>query len=259
MVSLEYISDFLTPSGIKVDSIDELLLWNIMQGATSAYKLYSIGKDENKKPSLAYKNVHRRIRRIHEAGLIEEITKQGGYKHGAINYRLTSRGLMYLFSELMTPKNIHEIMLKYSQNTLFKFFVYGFFEKQTLTQSTRTLEFLLQDYIEEGCQKIRLFVDSSLVENYNAYGDEGYLEPGNSLKDILNHQLEWHKRSFILKVATMKGELLSWRVNKTNDREQTLDLLANDKKFMNALEEYGGELREGYETLITLRSKHGKR
>jgi hypothetical protein len=133
---------------------------------------HSIGKDEHKKPSLAYKNVHRRIRRIHEAGLIEEITKQGGYKHGAINYRLTSRGLMYLFSELMTPKNIHEIMLKYSQNTLFKFFVYGFFEKQTLTRSTPTLEFLLQDYIEEGCQKIRLFVDSSLVENYNAYGDE---------------------------------------------------------------------------------------
>jgi hypothetical protein len=57
----------------------------------------------------------------------------------------------------------------------------------------------------------------------------------------------------------MKDELLSWRVNKTNDREQTLHLLANDKKFMDALEEYGGELREGYETLITLRSKHEKR
>jgi hypothetical protein len=33
-----------------------------------------------------------------------------GNKHGAINYRLTSRGLMYLFSELITPKNIHEII-----------------------------------------------------------------------------------------------------------------------------------------------------
>jgi hypothetical protein len=41
-----------------------------------------------------------------------------GNKHGAINYRLTSRGLMYLFSELITPKNIHEI-IKYPENCYF--------------------------------------------------------------------------------------------------------------------------------------------
>ena len=146
----EYISDFLTPKGIKADSIDEWLLWSIMHGVTSVYKLYSVGKDEYNKASMAYKNVHRRIRRIHEAGLIEEIKKPGGYKHGAINYRLTSRGLMYLFSELMTPKNIDEIMFQHPGNTLFKFFVYDYFEKRTLEHSTQTLRFLLQDYIEEG-------------------------------------------------------------------------------------------------------------
>jgi len=40
-----------------------------------------------------------------------------------------------------------------------------------------------------------------------------------------------------------------------NDRQETLELLANDKKFMAALKEYGGEFRKGYDTLILLSNK----
>jgi hypothetical protein len=106
---------------------------------------------------------------------------------------------MYLFSEIITPDNIHEVMIKYPKNRLFKLFVYDYFEKETL-HFTDTLRTLLQNYIEECCQKIRLFVDSSLVDNYGAY-EEGYLASGNILRDILAYQLEWQKRSFILKVV----------------------------------------------------------
>jgi hypothetical protein len=253
-----YISEFLCTEGTRLDGLDEIFLLDILRGYTSVYKLYSQLKTvriygRNESMSMAYKNVHKRIHRIHKGGLIEVIPQPGGYKHGAINYRLTSRGLMYLFSELMTPKNIHEVMIKYPENILFKLFVYDYFEKETLEHSTDTLTSLLQNYIEECCQKIRLFVDSSLVDSYGAYKEEGYLQSGNFLKDILAYQLEWHKRSFILKVATLKDELIDWRDKKANDRQETLELLANDTKFMLALEEYGGEFRKGYDALITLR------
>jgi hypothetical protein len=57
-------------------------------------------------------------------------------------------------------------------------------------------------------------------------------------------------------VATLKDELIDYENKRANDRQETLELLANDKKFMAALEEYGGEFRKGYDTLITLRSKN---
>lgn len=248
----EYISEFLTVVPTSLDGTDEFFLSQILSGYTSAYKLYSLLKKE--RYPMAYKNVHRRIRRIYEGGLIEENPQPGGYKHGAINYRLTSRGLMYLFSELITPNNIHEVMLKYPKNTLFKLFIYDYFEKETLRHSTYTLTSLLQNYIEECCQKIRLFVSSTLVDKWNAYEGEGYLESGNSLKYTLVYQLEWHKRSFILKVATLKNELIDWRNKRANDRQETLKLLANDKKFMAALEKYGREFRQGYDALIALKN-----
>jgi hypothetical protein len=254
-----YISEFLSVESTRIDGLDEFFLSHILSGYTSVYKLHSLIKTEPWNMSMAYKNVHKRIRRIYKGGLIEEIPKPGGYEHGAINYRLTSRGLMYLFSELITPKNIHEIMIKYPKNSLFKFFVYNYFEKETVEHSTQTLTSLLQNYMVECCQKIRLFVDSKLVEYYGAYAGKGYLEQENVLKYMLAYQLEWHKRSFILKVATLKNELIDWRDERANDRQETLELLANDKKFMAALEKYGGEFQKGYDTLITLRSKHRKR
>ncbi|MFY9872119.1 MAG: hypothetical protein WAK17_20605 [Candidatus Nitrosopolaris sp.] len=144
-------------------------------------------------------------------------------------------------------------MIKYPKNSLFKLFVYHYFEKETLQHCTATLMSLLQNYIVECCQKIRLFVDSSLVKNYGVYEGEGYFQSGNFLKGILVYQLEWQKRSFILKVATLKDELIDWEAKRANDRQETLELLANDRKFVAALEEYGGEFRKGYDALMRLR------
>jgi hypothetical protein len=251
-----YISDFLCSERINIDLFQEILLHHILDGYTSAYKLYSLFKAKKFLGRVPpYKNVHKRIRKLHKGGLIEEIQQPGGYKHGAINYRLTSRGLVYMFSELFTPKDIRAVMAKYPTNSLFKFFVYDYFDRKTLEHSTVTLTSLLQNYIAEGCQKIRLFVDSSLVDSYSVYEGEGYFNPGNFLRDILVYQLEWHKRSFILKVATLKGELIDWENKRANDRQETLELLASDKKFMAALKEYGGEFRKGYDTLILLSNK----
>ena len=38
----------------------------------------------------------------------------------------------------------------------------------------------------------------------------------------------------------LKDELIDWESKRANERQETLELLANDKKFMAALKEYGG-------------------
>ena len=44
---------------------------------------------------MRYKNVHKRVKRLHELKLIE-ITKRKNPTHGAIYYRLSTGGIYYL-------------------------------------------------------------------------------------------------------------------------------------------------------------------
>lgn len=225
----------------------------ILGGYTSSYKIWRPFKEKGL--HMAYINLNKRIRKLQKMELIE-VKKPGGYKHRAINYRLTSSGLVYLFSDLHTPANINEVVRKYPQNTLFKLFIYDFFEHKTLEHCTKGLAILLQSYMMECCQKIRLFVDSHLIDRFNERGES--MIP-KSLKYVLFHQLEWCKRLFILKVATFKEDLIDWHDfgldRRRHDRDETFNLLANDSRFMNALKEYGGEFLKGYEKLIELKSE----
>jgi hypothetical protein len=89
--------------GIKT----ELYLCTILQGQRSAYNLWKYYK-ENKLAdswSMAYKNVHQKIQKLLELGLIQqERPPIGGNKHGAINYELSTFGLIYVFSQSLFYK-----------------------------------------------------------------------------------------------------------------------------------------------------------
>jgi hypothetical protein len=249
-----YISDFLKSEPIALDGTDEFFLWHILVGYTSAYKLHSFLKTwEGPAESMAYKNVHRRVRRLFQARLLEEKKRVGGYKHGAINYRLTSRGLVYIFSETLTPKNIHEIMTNYPTNSLFNTFIYPFFEKTTLERSTETLNHLLMNYIEMCSYHTRYFLDP---EKFAYYQDSP--EP---MIEVLEFQLKCDLIFFLLRAATVREGLIGWRESDKipTDRNETFELLSRDRKFMSALKEYGAEICKGYKTITDLADKNRRR
>ncbi|MGC2682016.1 MAG: hypothetical protein WA323_09115 [Candidatus Nitrosopolaris sp.] len=234
MDSFGNMSIFLQGKPIQADPFDVDILLNIMNGYESVYKLHT--KMEEIKP-ITYKNVLRRVHKLYESRVIEPI--EGNFKHGAINYRLTSRGLMYLFSTGTMPVYIDEVIIKYPDNILFKVLIYNYFEKSTLRDCTYTLERFLSEYVAICCQ----IIASHLTTRFKIQ------------TDVMNAQLRWQNRSFILNLATAKDELIGWRDQKENDRQETLELLANDKKFLTVLKEYGEEFLKCYDMLITL-SKH---
>jgi hypothetical protein len=151
--------------------------------------------------------------------LIEAI--QGNFKHGAINYKLSSLGLVYLFSEGIMLMDLAEVMAKYPQNTLFQVCIYKSFERVTLQHCTDTLESFLINYIEECCQKIRSIFNLNLKHSYTS----------EILSNTLNLQFEWQTRSFFLNLVTIRDELIiDWLRNGDDDKNENLSLRYKDKK-----------------------------
>jgi hypothetical protein len=67
-----YIHDIIKVSSFpsNIDDTDELFLFYILEGLTNAYQIFSKLKGED--VYRAYKNVHRRIKKLFESNLIEE-------------------------------------------------------------------------------------------------------------------------------------------------------------------------------------------
>lgn len=190
--------------------------------------------------SITYKNVLRRVHELYKFRVIEPI--EGNFKHGAINYRLTGRGLIYLFSTGTISVNMDEVILSYPDNILFKDLVYNCFEISTLRKRTDILERFLSNYVETCCQ-----IMASYLFFFKMNTDSMYA------------QLRWQKRSLILNLATVKDDVIDWPVGyniddkkRENDRQKTLEVLAKDQKFMAILKEYGEEFIRCYNTLIAL-------
>jgi hypothetical protein len=271
---LGYISEIARAGSIPrlIERGDEIYLHWILDGHTSAYKICLVHKKEY--GPIAYKNVHRRIKKLFNANLIEDVKIEGGFKHGARNYKLTTRGLLCIFGELLIPRNINNILLMYPDNTLFAAFLYPYFEKRTIKSATYSLIRMIESYLEECCQITRYSLEM-LVEYSD--DDEEIIEPNEigtypPLK-VLYLQLIWHIKSFLLRVTIMKEEHTDWRHIRpplpvppelrfptegkirctADDGMQTYELLSRDQKFMHAIRDIESDFYKGYQKLQKLR------
>jgi hypothetical protein len=78
---------------------------------------------------ISYKNVHKRIQKLHSVGLIERVNKGEANKHAAIFYRLTSFGVYYGIRNNLASV---EILLNHSKDPLFEIIMYPFISKKTM-------------------------------------------------------------------------------------------------------------------------------
>jgi hypothetical protein len=153
-------------------------------------------------------------------------------------------GLVYFFS-VSGAHHILNTVSSYSKNILFRTFLYPYFERNTIKEATYSLSKLIGNYLEECSQLTRYALDE-LAD---------YIEPDAKLDDllhtppiaILQYQLNWHMKSFLLKTAIMTEDLIDWRHYNlqlieqhpltgkirciANDRQYTFALLSGDKKF----------------------------
>jgi hypothetical protein len=83
-----YIRDLPRDKTYRISDLDVIFLQFIREGITSAYQIFSKLKKEEDLPPVSYKNVHRRIQKLLDSNMIEEVKTQHGFKHGARNFRL---------------------------------------------------------------------------------------------------------------------------------------------------------------------------
>jgi hypothetical protein len=280
-----YISEILEHPLIEPDPIDEVFLFLIMEGNTSAYSICScfkkepeIEQDSNETEvdrGMSYKNVHKRLTRLHKSGLLNHVDLDTVNIHGRKDYEVSSIGLVYLFSDL-ADHHLDRIILSYPNNSLFENFIYLLFERDTLkniiyeknTRSRWTFSLfnLLESYLEEISAKTRYWLNPGLLEKfgYNStlplskqdYPNPQVYPPIN----VLEFQLKWTITSFLTRIVYMNEESISWASSKSDEnskykeRRRLVELLAKDKRFMNSLKKAESNFRKGYEEMIEMES-----
>ena len=180
----------------------------IVEGDSTKYKIHL--RENKLSKGLSYKNIHRRVEKLFNNGLIEEVKIEGGYKHGARNFKLTDRGLIYFISETNIIESILSFAEKYPNNLLFETFIYKYFERRTLRNATYCLLKLLENYLKE-CSVLTIFFLSD-AENYQ-------FTEVKDIEDIINNPafeqmhyfLEWMVNSFVIKVSMMNEKHIDWR------------------------------------------------
>jgi hypothetical protein len=117
---------------------------------------------------MAYKNVHKRIQRLHSLGLIErveqdKIRKKREFIHGSVFYRLTTAGIFYLLykdSTTLTTEGREKIFQNYGDNIIFETFVYPYFKKQTLLQIKSHILFVeIFNYLFKCCEATESIIE----------------------------------------------------------------------------------------------------
>jgi hypothetical protein len=87
----------------------------------SAYQIFRLLKNKGKKYEMAYKNVHKRIKKLHSLNLIETVDRKSiksvdESKHHPIYYRLTTGGIFYLIrkedTDMYSSRMEKEIVFK---------------------------------------------------------------------------------------------------------------------------------------------------
>ena len=110
---------------------DNLLYYFIDNPTCSAYKMMKFLDEEYKKKgkTIDYKNVHIRIKKLNENGLIDKIENNTEEKRSIRNpvyYKITSFGIFYALLNNLHKYN-KKIITEHKKNPLYEFFLFPYF------------------------------------------------------------------------------------------------------------------------------------
>jgi hypothetical protein len=150
----------------------------------STYQCY---KELNKQNKISYKNVHKKVKKLHELGLLHEVSNNDPPKHGSIYYKISSFGIYFIFLTPTNPFNLAKLIENYPNNGLFEYFLYQFIEKKTIKEikSNIILGYIFK-FLKECCSSIE-----SLLKNLsNIEKDRGYSTYVTVIANLIDPDME---------------------------------------------------------------------
>ena len=159
-------------------NILEQFAWEKCLSAYGIHKKLNSSSDRYYR-KMAYKNLNKRVHELFSLGLIERTShgKIVNY-HNAEYYRLTEYGVYRLFLNRLSSIVVNQFNLRKSQeisinmltffnnyqnSTLFKLFIFPYFEKQTLIAIWNYLFFDLYCYLGESCHRIQPKLEHGII------------------------------------------------------------------------------------------------
>jgi hypothetical protein len=140
---------------------DKLLYYFIDNSVCSAYKAMKFLEEEYKKngKTIDYKNVHIRIKKLNESGLIER-TKNNNTEdkqqsiRNPIYYKITSFGIFYALLNNLHKYN-KKIIIEYKKNPLYEFFLFPYFCIDTIEKlDDEKIIKKIFDYLQQCCKML---------------------------------------------------------------------------------------------------------
>lgn len=250
MLKYGFMSEISTYERIILGDTEKQFLSLIAEGPKSAYQIFKRLKlmASTKTRSMAYKNVHTRIKRLQELQLIERV--KGNFKRKAIKYRLTSRGLFQRL--LISPSLDWSFLNRYKDDIIIQTILFQYFEVETIRELS-SLDVallitssvgLLVDYLRKCCEiilkKLERFrsMISGFRERVSAVTEtEGVID---QFIEEMDKSIRYEIKDFVFQIVTF---------SKYEQQNQDLIfsnlVLSKDKKFIGLVQEIKTDFDDG--------------
>lgn len=271
----EYMSEVLKYERMTLGETEKNFLRLIMGEPKSAYAIYSILKKRG--PGIAYKNVHRRIKRLEELKLIEKDPRK--FARREIKYKLTTQGLFYLLSLFISYRfGVYWVDLwnYYTDNIILRTLVLPYFEIETLRNARLNLSGSVLAYLRncylitlDGCDYVRQFLPrkGSTGEIITTHRDQlvdidkpaEEIDPDYTVKSAINSlkkELEWEAKELAFSLITKSTSDFSVFLATFKKSEQEIERvgkagvepneLGKDKRFMKTLYQVQKDFDRGF-------------
>jgi hypothetical protein len=189
---------------------------------------------------MSYKNVHRRVARLHKLGMLEKAENNyRQWEHNAIKYRLTSRGLIERL--LLSRPPIPYSWDLYKDDIVMQTMLYQFFEFETIRKFRSPAIALIADYLKNCYEAIVRRIEGwrTSIKKFpevlsNSKGKRRLLEA--EMDKLIRDQI----KNLVLRIVTLSNY----------DEAKTCSFfpiaaLKKDKKFMKTLLEIKKDFEGG--------------
>jgi hypothetical protein len=116
---------------------------------------------------MAYKNVHKRVARLAELHLIEQINYKYSGRHSAKFYKITPKGIFYLiYSSSLYPDSLRlENLIRYHGDPVLETILFPYFEDKSFARYTMIFLFAVSSYLAGCCETMLGAIDGIKEED----------------------------------------------------------------------------------------------
>jgi hypothetical protein len=204
------------------------------------------------------KDEYTAIKRLQELNFVEVRNKKKSFMGKEIFYVLTSYGLFYIFSNLVSYPP--QLLTKYQDNIILDTLLCPYFEVDTIERSTARFYSVITQYLQECCRTTLYRIDT--IGKYDTATNNLIKDEGRLAK-ILESDLQWHAKVTAFKLAIMYSQSNILMIVNSEDvvndsarvamyeLETTMKAnLSKDKKFINLLKVVHSDFGHGFEDLM---------